>query len=62
MLEFALANITGRSFDEMIESDLFKKLQMKHSSYYAPKDTKNSAIPYDVVTSGWAAELGNETP
>lgn len=47
----------------MIQNDLFARLNMTGSSYYAPKDLDNVAFgPGLEGLEGVEAELGNETP
>lgn len=46
----------------MVETDLFARLNMTHSSYNAPKNLSGSVLPEGAVASGFVAELGNETP
>lgn len=45
ILAIALENITGRSFEDMLNEDLFGKLNMTGSSYRKAKSVDGSAIP-----------------
>ncbi|KAK3672594.1 hypothetical protein LTR78_007645 [Recurvomyces mirabilis] len=62
LLGFALANITGRSFPDMLQEDLFNKLHMADSSYFVPKNLTNAVMPGGPVNSFFVADLGGETP
>ncbi|KAK5120560.1 hypothetical protein LTR85_006216 [Meristemomyces frigidus] len=62
LLAFALENITGRSFESMLQADLFDKVNMTHSSYNVPTDFSDAVLPGGAYASGFDAILGNETP
>ncbi|TKA63287.1 hypothetical protein B0A55_10225 [Friedmanniomyces simplex] len=62
LLSLALENITGRSFPEMLQTDLFDKLGMTHSSYSTPNDTSDAVMPLGPIDSGFVADLGLENP
>lgn len=61
LLAYALENITGRKFQDMIEQDLFQKLGLKDTYYAAPNDTYG-IIPGDRWRTSWAFHLGEEAP
>ncbi|KAI9732550.1 MAG: hypothetical protein M1834_003885 [Cirrosporium novae-zelandiae] len=62
ILGYALENITGDSFQSMLEADLFKPLKLKRSSYSTPSNSSMGIIPIDMTTSYWNANLGDESP
>ena len=55
LLGIALEAITGRTFSEVMENDVFKPLGMSDSSVVAPKNSKG-VIP--VGDSLWGLNLG----
>ena len=61
LLAYALENITGRRFQDMIEQDLFKKLGLQNTYYSAPNDSYG-VVPGDRWRSSWAFSLGEESP
>jgi len=62
LLTFALENITGRSTQDMVQADVFDRLNMTHSSYHTPKNLSNAVLPEGAEASGFIADVGNETP
>ncbi|KAK5738679.1 hypothetical protein LTR17_005811 [Elasticomyces elasticus] len=52
----------GRSFEDMLQTDLFDKLEMVHSSYSLPNDTSDAVMPLGSVNSGFVANIGLEGP
>ncbi|KAK5675107.1 hypothetical protein LTS10_012181 [Elasticomyces elasticus] len=62
LLGLALENITGRPFEDMLQTDLFDKLGMVHSSYSLPNDTSDAVMPLGSVNSGFVANIGLEGP
>lgn len=63
VLSYALENITGRSYQSMLESDLFGPLGMNSSSYGLPlSGNSNGIIPVSASASEWNYAEGDSTP
>lgn len=46
----------------MISDDIFKPLDMMHSSYSEPPDTTLGVIPISETASWWSSPEGDESP
>lgn len=46
----------------MVSDDIFKSLNMTHSSYSQPPDTTFGLIPINESASGWSVPQGDESP
>jgi CubicO group peptidase (beta-lactamase class C family) len=62
ILAYALEAIKKKPFPSMLAKDLFQKLDMKGSSYKMPADSSKAVIPGDETSSGWSADIGDDTP
>ena len=62
LLAFALENITDKSFQDIVEHDLFAPLNMTSSFYNPPMDLSHAVLPGGAELSGFLYDYGNETP
>ena len=46
----------------MVSDDVFKSLNMTHSSYSQTPDTRFGEIPINESASGWSVPQGDESP
>lgn len=60
LLAYALEEITGKRFTELLEEDIIKPLHLTRSSYGKPDD-KHGIIPDDPMSS-WEFDMADETP
>lgn len=60
ILGYALENITGKSFPDLVEETIYKPLQLSSSSWrFPPSNNSTSVITNPFV---WSLDLGDETP
>jgi CubicO group peptidase (beta-lactamase class C family) len=57
LLAYALENMTGRKFQDMLETDVLKPLGLNHTFLFAP-NASLGAITGDLVATGWWYSLG----
>lgn len=62
LLAYALEHMTNKSFSAMVLDDIFRPLNMTHSSYSQPQNTTFGVIPINESTSQWSVSLGDEAP
>lgn len=58
---YALESIKGKSFQSMVEDSILKPLGLNHTYYASPPDSVG-LIPGNAKDSGWAYQLGDESP
>ena len=54
LLAFALEEITGRSFNDMVNESVFDVLNMESTTLGTPDSTAAGIIPVNETISGWA--------
>ncbi|KAJ5806712.1 hypothetical protein N7474_010304 [Penicillium riverlandense] len=59
LLGYALESITGKSLEETMTKSIFGALNMSQSSFIKPP-TSGGVIPGDLLTSGWARDIGSD--
>lgn len=62
MTGYALESITLRSMKDLMETDIFKRLDMTRTTYGVPETSNHSVIPGDPIATGWALSGGDLTP
>jgi CubicO group peptidase (beta-lactamase class C family) len=62
ILAYALESITGKTYEQMLDVDLIKKLSLNGTSYAAPINISLGIIPGSILTSGWNFDIGDEGP
>ncbi|PGH05521.1 hypothetical protein GX51_02859 [Blastomyces parvus] len=62
ILGYILEDRTGKSFEALLRSKIFKPLRMRHSSLFGPRDTKNGVVPGGAKKSGWETAFGGGAP
>lgn len=65
ILAYALENITGRLFPDMLQTDMIDKLHLSDTSYSKPKNDSRGVITSsdrNSVTSYWDSDLADITP
>ena len=62
LLAYALEKVTNKTFPNMVSNDIFKTLNMTHSSYSQPADETFGVIPFDETPSYWSFPMGDEAP
>ncbi|KAI1100935.1 beta-lactamase/transpeptidase-like protein [Jackrogersella minutella] len=60
LLGYALEQMTGKSFSQMVQDRVITPLGLKHTFYTAPEDSLG-VIP-DPDKNSWTFDLGNESP
>lgn len=58
ILGYVIEGVTGRPYEEVVEQDIFRKLEMVHTSVKKPRDASLGVIP--VGDSGWDYDIGGE--
>ncbi|KAI2468653.1 beta-lactamase/transpeptidase-like protein [Annulohypoxylon bovei var. microspora] len=61
LLSYALEQMTGKSFSELVQDRVIKPLNLNRTFYTAPDDSLG-IIPGDSYQASWAFDLGNESP
>jgi CubicO group peptidase (beta-lactamase class C family) len=61
LLAYALENITGRPFEDMLENDIIKPLGLNHTFYSMPPSGSPGIVP-NGNNWGWAFSLGEASP
>ncbi|KAI0898849.1 beta-lactamase/transpeptidase-like protein [Annulohypoxylon nitens] len=61
LLGYALEQMTGRSFGEMVRDKVLEPLNLTRTFYSAPEDSLG-IIPGNRYQTNWAFDLGNESP
>ncbi|KAI0888267.1 beta-lactamase/transpeptidase-like protein [Annulohypoxylon maeteangense] len=61
LLGYALEQMTGKPFNEMVQDRVLKPLNLTRTFYSAPQDSLG-VIPGDRYKTNWAFDLGNESP
>ncbi|KAI4591717.1 hypothetical protein KJ359_012637 [Pestalotiopsis sp. 9143b] len=61
LLAYALENITGRNFQDMVENDVIKPLGLNHTFYTMPPSGSPGIVP-NGNNWGWAFSLGEASP
>lgn len=61
ILGYALESIKGSSFQSMMEDSVLKPLALNRTYYASPPDSVG-IIPGNAKDSGWAYQLGDESP
>jgi len=59
LLAYAVENITGKAFPELVEESLFKPLNLTGSSWTVPKDNSTGVV---IDATVWNLDFGDETP
>ena len=59
LLAYAVENITGKAFPELVEESLFKPLKLTGSSWSVPKDNLTGVI---IDATVWNLDFGDEIP
>ena len=62
LLAYALETITNKPYSQMLSDDIFKPLNMTHSSYSQPANTTFAVIPFNESASDWSFDLGTDSP
>ncbi|KAF2003793.1 beta-lactamase/transpeptidase-like protein, partial [Amniculicola lignicola CBS 123094] len=61
LLAYALESITGRSYEEILKTNLVDVLGLTGTSFSKPEDVRG-AIPFNIALSQWARDLGATAP
>ncbi|KAI1387977.1 beta-lactamase/transpeptidase-like protein [Hypoxylon trugodes] len=61
LLGYALEQITGKSFRQMVEDRVIRPLGLNHTFYSTPRDALG-IIPGGRYKTNWAFDMGNESP
>nr|OQO28615.1 hypothetical protein B0A51_03331 [Rachicladosporium sp. CCFEE 5018] len=59
ILGYALENITGRSMEDLMDNNVFAKLDMGNSSYALKPNTTTGMIPGNILSSYFAIPIGD---
>lgn len=62
LLGYAIAQISGLSYEDFVNKSLIEPLKMSRTSFEAPDNYTNSIIPIDPATSYFAADAGYYNP
>ncbi|KAF2109353.1 beta-lactamase/transpeptidase-like protein [Lophiotrema nucula] len=62
LLAFALENLSGKTYQDMLQSVLIDRLGLTGTSYSKPADDSRGVIPYNLSSSLWTYDLSELTP
>ena len=62
LLAFALENISGKSWLDMLTNNIIKPLDLQSTYYSTPSDPSRGVIPGNATEVGWNNQLGDEGP
>lgn len=54
VLGYLLEKRLGKTFGEILQSQIFDKLKLNETTVFAPRDTSNGVIPVSKEASGWS--------
>lgn len=62
ILAYALEAMTGKSFEESLQSSLLDPLGLERTSLEAPKSNDNAVIPENEALSWWNVSTAGASP
>ncbi|KAF2103616.1 beta-lactamase/transpeptidase-like protein [Rhizodiscina lignyota] len=62
LLGYAIESVTGRSFNDVLTTEVLKPLGASSTSLALPRNYTNAIIPFNATVSGWDADAADEGP
>lgn len=62
ILAYALEEITGESYEDLLQHDIIDRLHLNHTTYSAPSPALGVIPESGVNGSSWNLDIGDETP
>lgn len=60
LLGYIVEKQAKKPFNEVLEADIFKVLELHETSVFAPKDSSKGIIPVSKEASGWSTRFGGD--